>query len=320
MAAKEFGKLYYQEVEQLSTRRRAVDINMRDFHNWVKARLVNQIQDINNNGRKMLLDLSVGKGGDMKKWLRAGVSVVVGIDISGTAIEEARRRYREQLTSDERRRMDAYFIHGDSTRLLDLDGNMCLDNTSKQEWRKFQARYGIDRNGSVSELQVFDMVVSNFAIHYIIETPEQREILCNNLARCLLPGGAFVGTLLDADIVRAEMHKTKNDLLEAKTNEGDVFYRIENAGKIGTPVKKIVVSRTGWANPIPEPAIGANRFVKILRDCSGGNDYNSIQWSDIELDSFENLYKKRKHGKPLGRGERYISFMHKIFIAKRVNI
>lgn len=328
-ASKEFGKLYYQEVEQLSTRRRALDINMRNFHNWVKAELIGHISDVNGDGRKMLLDLSVGKGGDMRKWLKAGIDVVVGIDISGTAIEEARRRYKEQLTADEKRQIDMYFINGDSTRLIDLDGNMALDNVSKQEWRRFCAKYGVhDTNNKA--LQIFDMVVSNFAIHYILETSEQRKMLCQNLEKCLAPnGGLFVGTLLDADIVRDELSRaaSKNrgkQILEAETDNGEVFYRIESANSNsggssdsdsnssdGKKVKKIIVSRTGWANPIPEPAISATKLCNILKKCSG------IEWSKLQLDTFKRLYGKRKKGAALSDGERYISFMHKTFIGIR---
>lgn len=327
-AAAQFGKLYYQEVEQLSTRKRAVDINMRNFHNWVKAQLIKRISDANGNGKCMLLDLSVGKGGDMKKWLQSGVNVVVGIDISGTAIEEARRRYNEQLSAGDRRKMDAYFIHGDSTKLIDLTGNMCLDSVSRQEWKRFQAKYGInDMHGNGNNgLQTFDMIVSNFAIHYIIETDEQRKVLCQNLDNCLVPGGLFVGTLLDADIVRSELisaAKTNGGrrLLEAETDDGEVFYRIEASDANGKSskhgeIKKIIVSRAGWANPIPEPAIGADELSDMLKNCSN-KTHHGVEWSQVHLDTFKHLYSQRKQGAAMSSGERYISFMHKIFVAVR---
>lgn len=302
----EFGKLYYQEVEQLSTRRRAIDINMRDFHNWIKARIINQIKDTNSDGRTMLLDISVGKGGDIRKWHNAGVNVVVGIDISATSIEEARRRYNS-LDNSIKREMDVYFIHGDSTRAIDIDGSMCLDSVSKQEWQRFINKYGISKNS----LQIFDMIVSNFAIHYVIETDQQRNTLCSNLSRCLAPGGMFVGTLLDADIVRRELKNAYKDnrrrIIEAETPDGDIFYRIEADN---ADAKKIIVSRAGWANPIPEPAISANELCNILKNCE-------TKWQSVHLDTFEHLYSQRRGGSKLNTGERYISFMHKTFLAIR---
>ena len=339
-SAMEFGKLYYQEVEQLSTRQKAVDKNMRDFHNYVKANLIHRITPT--NGRKMLLDLSVGKAGDLNKWVAAGVDVIIGIDISGTAIAEARRRY-QSLEYSKRRKLDAYFINGDSTQDITVSGNMCLDSTSKQEWQRFCNRYGIGDNDA--DLQIFNMVVSNFAIHYIVETSEQRRVLCRNLARCLVPNGLFVGTLLDADIILREMSLLKSNTIEAKTDSGDVFYRIDGVvpnnnhnrhrssksskssnGNISNnkKIKKIIVSRTGWANPIPEPAIGANEFCKILRSCYSSNSSPSpthslnIKWHNIHMDTFQSLYTKRvRGGKELSKGEKYISFMHKTFIATR---
>ena len=42
-----------------------------------------------------MLDLACGRGGDIQKWIDAKVETVVGIDISGSEVAEARARFKE---------------------------------------------------------------------------------------------------------------------------------------------------------------------------------------------------------------------------------
>jgi 2-polyprenyl-3-methyl-5-hydroxy-6-metoxy-1,4-benzoquinol methylase len=44
------------------------------------------------NGAESLLDFACGRGGDIWKWIDAGITVVKGIDLSPGEIEEARKR------------------------------------------------------------------------------------------------------------------------------------------------------------------------------------------------------------------------------------
>ena len=37
-----------------------------------------------------------GKGGDLQKWQRAGVSHVVGVDIAATSIEQCKDRFEQR--------------------------------------------------------------------------------------------------------------------------------------------------------------------------------------------------------------------------------
>ena len=77
-------------------------INLRLFHNWIKRTTIidaaNYIRNNSENKKIKLLDLAVGRGGDMRKWYDAGIYNVVGIDIDDDSINGkngAKHRYKQ---------------------------------------------------------------------------------------------------------------------------------------------------------------------------------------------------------------------------------
>merc|ERR1719341_465843 len=48
-------------------------------------------------GRIRVLDMGCGKGGDLQKWQRAGVSHVVGVDIAATSKSTLMNEYLEKV-------------------------------------------------------------------------------------------------------------------------------------------------------------------------------------------------------------------------------
>jgi ubiquinone/menaquinone biosynthesis C-methylase UbiE len=60
-------------------RNKSYFIEMRKHHNNIKRDLYNRYSKNISN----LLEIAVGKGGDMDKWVKNGVKNVVGYDING---------------------------------------------------------------------------------------------------------------------------------------------------------------------------------------------------------------------------------------------
>ena len=84
---------FYEGQLKTTNQTRAVSkiIFLRSFQNWIKAML---IQEVTNKQIGMsILDLCCGKGGDLGKWKKACPSHYVGVDLSSSSVEEARRRY-----------------------------------------------------------------------------------------------------------------------------------------------------------------------------------------------------------------------------------
>lgn len=74
----------------LQQRSKSVTYELKRFHNSRKRELVQALSWC----ADAVLDLACGRGGDIQKWLGAGVQTVLGIDISANEVEEARARYK----------------------------------------------------------------------------------------------------------------------------------------------------------------------------------------------------------------------------------
>ena len=89
----------------MRAREEGVAIQLKKFHNSVKRELINRFA--RNAG--MLLDLASGRGGDLNKWIDAGVGFVQGLDIAETEVAEATRRFEEMKAVGRTRQLKAAF-------------------------------------------------------------------------------------------------------------------------------------------------------------------------------------------------------------------
>jgi hypothetical protein len=315
----QFGKLYYQEKgDDKHTRAQAIDIQMRNFHNKVKYDLINSLNTIKNEkvGKVFLLDLSCGRGGDINKYLTANVDVVLGIDISGTAINEARERWNN-TPKQKKHNKDYYFIEADITKDMCKPDLFCSNTESASIYKRFINKYGsIPRTsirGSTSDSinksirGLFNIIVSNFAVHYYYQTEVGSTMFKRNLKYAASNNGLFVGTLLDGSTLNKHLSNSNKGILEAK-KDNKVFYKIDKKSR-----NEIIVSRIGWDNPIPEPLLYEREFVADITKCG---------FNTVKLASFADIYNsdnsiKNKYN--LSNGEKLVSFLHKIFIFKRRN-
>lgn len=182
--------------------------SMRDFHNlYVKRTLIHGVSHIGNT----LIDLAVGKGGDIPKWIAAKLSFVFGIDYSKDNIENkidgvcARYlNYRKKFN-----RMPAgIFIHGDSSQLI-RNGTAAITDRYKQITRAIFGegakdvdilgrgvynQYGKGENG-------FDICSIQFAIHYFFANTKSMHTFLCNVCECTKMGGYFIGTCYDGDAI-----------------------------------------------------------------------------------------------------------------------
>lgn len=193
---------HYNTLEEkgLAERNKSRIFYLRNFNNWIKSMLVNEyttkVKDSLQVGAPLrVLDMCCGKGGDLLKWQKGGISHLICTDIAEVSIDQCRARYEALAARSKRFAPDftAEFFVCDST----------LD--------RLRERY---RDPSVD----LNLVSCQFAFHYCFESLPQAECMIRNASECLKPGGFFIGTIPDANEI---MRRKK--LSDSDTFGNDVY-------------------------------------------------------------------------------------------------
>ena len=154
-------------------------IGMRKKHNKIKEQLICNSVD-KYRSRQIcpsevtieLLDVSVGRFGDLHKYIKARVDYVIGIDPDKKSIIEAEKRL---MTTD-------------------LNAELFVDTITNK-----------DIMVNIS----FDIIVCNFTLHYFFESEEKLDNAMINISNRLKKGGYFIGTSLDGRFI--EEHKDNSE-------------------------------------------------------------------------------------------------------------
>ena len=170
--------------------------NLRKFHNYIKSSL---IEFSSKNGGTTLLDIAVGRGGDLFKWQHNNFKVVVGFDPHQDSIDEAKRRLFTQLKSKKRYPFTKFY----TLDMLDYNIIHKLNN--------------LESSIKGLETHTYDVVSCQFAFHYFVKHLDH---VLNFISHKLKTGGIFIGTATDGDII--------HNLLE----DGNVRENLLNITKI----------------------------------------------------------------------------------------
>lgn len=149
-----------------------------------------------------IIDFGSSRGGDLGRWKEIGFTVAVGIDLDPDSVAQATMRY-EQMDTDQAD-FRASFICGDVTKpIFPNYESACLLSESKTDpidWKDLM-RVNIPSKHS------FDVVSSQFVIHYAFETELKLRTYMQNVADVLRVGGYFVGTTFDGSRVYDSLKK-----------------------------------------------------------------------------------------------------------------
>jgi mRNA (guanine-N7-)-methyltransferase len=157
---------------------------LRKFHNWIKQQLIFESKRITNGSK--LLDVAVGRGGDIFKWSKARFKYVTGFDSDAKSIYEkndfdgAIKRFNS--VKSEMNMPKCYFWHMSATDPFILN----LLN-------------GKDYN------TMYDVVSCQFSFHYFVE---DINVVLNMISKKLKSKGIFIGTATDGDLIKQNLKNT----------------------------------------------------------------------------------------------------------------
>jgi mRNA (guanine-N7-)-methyltransferase len=174
----------------ISTRSQSSIFKMRLFHNWVKETLiVNTIREYYSGTTEKinLLDIAVGRGGDLFKWDSAWVSNVFGFDVSSESINE------QSITAPGALARLAKFTNPKHLEHIEFHVGNAVKPSKKliSSLESFIQKYG-----------QFQIVSCQFALHYFFKSKPDLENVLKLVSETLKPGGYFIGTAVDGNRVR----------------------------------------------------------------------------------------------------------------------
>jgi len=152
---------------------------LRSFNNWVKSTLIRQYCKRGSS----VFDLCCGKGGDIHKWKLSNCGHYVGMDISEHAINHAVERFKKYNSKEI---FPAIFVKNADVSDTTLDINYIIPNNIR-----------------------FDIVSCQMSMHYIFHSEESVRCFLKIVTSRLVPGGYFIGTIPDANVLVKKVRATK---------------------------------------------------------------------------------------------------------------
>tara|TARA_B100000902_G_scaffold400009_1_gene474515 strand:- start:3145 stop:6489 length:3345 start_codon:yes stop_codon:yes gene_type:complete len=319
--------------------------SLKDFHNKVVKRML--ITNISEKG-DILIDLAVGKGGDISKWISAELKFVFGIDISRDNIENRKDGICARYINNKKKKKNipkGLFVHGNaSVNIRNTDGIYTDKDKQivkaifgegakdvKELGKGVYNAYGIGQDG-------FDICSIQFALHYMFEDQQTLQNFLRNVSETTKVGGYFIGTSYDGHIIY-------DKLLTKKKNESIVI--VENDIKLWGVTKKYDRERynddsscVGYAIDVYQDSINKTareylvnykyltrvleNYGFVLAPIEEVNKKNLPSNTGFFSDIFKKLENDKKKNKDYGNssnmtiGEKNISFLNRYFIYKKI--
>ena len=227
-------KLEYYKRNNATKRDDTDTFAMKVFHNrWIKQYcLIDKFKKIN---AKSLMDPACGMGGDLFKWIEAGFTKVLGLDLSEANITLSENNAYARLSKAiQTRRMSKgthtyAFLPMDSSIAISAQTIKGMPNPKHQALARFIWGIETPKMHTMQPLykmasNKFDVISCQFAIHYFFKTDDTLKGFIENVDNHIKPGGYFIGTCFDGHTIHDQVLKT--------VNSGQVVYGSKNDKKI----------------------------------------------------------------------------------------
>ena len=342
-----------------NSKKKSKTIAMRDFHNkFVKHLLIKRVTKTvkSYEHEPVLLDLAVGKGGDLQKWISCGLHAVLGIDINYDNIHNVNdgacaRFIKEYNKRDSKTMPICMFIVGNTGKLIE-NGDFEVPNHEKpnESFYIFKTLMG-ENTTPIKEIpekflktyngmftNKFDICSIQFAMHYMFENKESLHSFLTNVSSYTKKNGYFIGTcyngkkiynLLEKDDV-FQLYNEKSQIcrIQKKYNDHGSLFLQDNEFSLGY---KISVLQESIGKEADEYLVNFDFFVEIMKGYGFELATKEMTLEDktvIEpIGSFELLYnhmmKESKfdtygNAHKMSESEQTLSFLNEYFIFKKI--
>ena len=192
--------MYYQLITNLAQ-------PMRNFHNFIKSNLIytycGQKTLSNGQTRKLnVLDVGIGRGGDLMKYYHSRINKLVGFDIDYDGIYSATDGVISRFQTMKRKMPNfpkSIFLIADEGSLFDLDNQeKSLGTMSDINKQTLKQVFGTNENDK--NYDTFDIFSCQFTLHYAFKNNNTWNNFCSNLNKYLNKDGYIIITTVDGKI------------------------------------------------------------------------------------------------------------------------
>lgn len=252
----------------------------RHFQNYVKSNLIYTYCALKTvKGKKVdVLDIGCGVGGDIMKYLHAEVNTYVGFDKDPYGIynlvDGCIKRYTELKKTKEvlykKMAEEMVFLVGDGSLPLNYEDQVkVIGQYVEQNKNVFSIIFG---KNSTDTHKTFDILSSQFNIHYFLENETTWNNYCSNVKKFLKKDGFLLVTTFDAKSVHDSFNETGN-ITEYYTNNignKEILYDIQkkytsdNIKQLGLPINVLM----SWISDeyYTEYLVESNMLIKELKE------------------------------------------------------
>lgn len=301
----EENKVLYTSVEDVKREK------YQNFHNVIVKRKLLHMKD---KEIKYTLDLGSGRGADLNKWIELKFERVVGIDIDPDSVYQAMERYEKR-----KEEIRVTFLCGDVTKLIFPDYESACPNT---EYRGMVMNWKNKMKENIPQKYMFDMVSSQFMIHYAFKNERTLRGYLQNVTDNLRIGGVFVGTTFDGNKVYNLLKKKKS--IEGKNDKGEKIWEITKLYE-----KKFGKDRPNWGMEIDVyiRTIGITHkesLVSLIYLEKIGVEYGlELRMIKDFQEYYEEAVKEGKYDtivKEMNQDEKTFSFLNVAFVFEKVRV
>lgn len=180
---------------------------LRKFHNWIKSQLIFEAQKKTNG--VCLLDVAVGRGGDIMKWSKAKLKYVTGFDIDNRSIYE-------------KNNFDGAIKRYNSIKHLPNMPKCYFWNISAID------PFALNTINTKDNNRLYDIVSCQFSLHYFVN---DIDVTLNMISKKLKTKCYFIGTAADGDVITSLLSLNnghfENDTICLKRTDDEGMYSFE---------------------------------------------------------------------------------------------
>ena len=257
---------------------------MRAFNNWIKSNMILTYC----TEKDGVLDIGCGRGGDLLKFIQAGVREYVGVDIDNGGLyvisDSAYNRYKNFKRTN-KNVPPMYFIHADARALFNVKSQeIALPNMTDFNKKLLEVH--------LSGNKKYDVINCQFSLHYYLSDEISWNNFCKNINNHLKDNGYVLITCFDGKLIHDRLigkQKMTVSYADGNGRKNTFFEIVKIYNDTQKPLAGLGIAIDFYNSLISNPGT-YNREFLVFPEFLEASFKKHAGLELIESDSFYNLF------------------------------